>query len=226
MNDFIMDWGRADRIGLPEAIHAASKSPEQVGAVLAEARQKGLAVLVTRLDPAKEAALPVVLRRALDYDPVSRTAILPGQGRPASQTLRIAIVTGGLADMPTAREAARTLHFCGISPELFTDIGVAGLWRLMERIDEIRTFDVVIAVAGMEGALFSVLGGLIAQPMIAVPAPVGEGVAEGGIAALHSALASCTSGIVAVNIGNGFGAAHAAMRMGRLLPARDPRAPA
>lgn len=215
-----MDWQREDRIGLPEAIHAQSKSPEQVSAVLAEGRDKGVAVLVTRLAPQKYAAIDPVLLPDLDYDPLSRTAILAGSRPVSDHRLRVAIVTGGLADMPTAREASRTLAFSGVPCTEFPDIGVAGLWRLMERIDEIRAHDVVIVVAGMEGALFSVVGGLVAAPVIAVPAPVGEGVAEGGKAALTSALASCASGIVAVNIGNGFGAAHAAMRMGRLIPAQ------
>ena len=214
--DFKMDWQRQDRIGLPEAIHAQSKSPEQIAAVLSEASALGVAVLVSRLDPEKYRALGPECVDTLDYDPLSRTAILAGSGAPQALDLDVAIVTGGLADMPTAREAARTLAFSGVAVTEYPDIGVAGLWRLMERIEDIRSHDVVIAVAGMEGAIFSVLGGLIAAPLIAVPAPVGDGVAEGGHAALTSALASCASGILSVNIGNGFGAAHAAMRMAGL----------
>ncbi|MCP1199564.1 nickel pincer cofactor biosynthesis protein LarB [Notoacmeibacter sp. MSK16QG-6] len=214
--EFKMDWERVERIGLPEAVHAQSKTPEQISAVVEEARQKGLALLVTRLEEQKYHCLGQELQTLLDYDPLSRTAILPGAKIEQSLDIRVAIVTGGLADMRTAREATRTLEFSGIFCTEFPDIGVAGLWRLMERLDEIRTFDVVIAVAGMEGAIFSVLGGLISAPLIAVPSPVGDGVAEKGQAALTSALASCASGIVTVNIGNGFGAAHAAMRMGKL----------
>ncbi|MGI3170869.1 nickel pincer cofactor biosynthesis protein LarB [Pseudooceanicola sp. C21-150M6] len=219
-----MDWQRAERIGLPEAIHAEAKSAEQIDAVLTEARRLRVALLITRLGPEKFAQLEEAHRQLLDFDPVSRTAILPGLAAPAHSALSVGIVTGGLADMPTALEAARTLAFSGVSHSVIPDVGVAGLWRLTDRLSEIRRFDVIIAVAGMEGALFSVLGGLVSAPIIAVPAPVGDGVAAGGITALHSALASCSSGLVAVNIGNGFGAAHAAMRMGRLQSA--PAAPA
>ncbi|MPT24476.1 MAG: nickel pincer cofactor biosynthesis protein LarB, partial [Starkeya sp.] len=126
---------------------------------------------------------------------------------------RIAVVAAGTSDLPVAREVVRTLAFNGQGARLVADVGVAGLWRLMERIEEIRACRVVIAVAGMEGALFSVLGGLVAAPVIAVPTSVGYGVAEGGRAALTSALASCAPGVVAVNIDNGFGAACAALKM-------------
>jgi hypothetical protein len=127
------------------------------------------------------------------------------------------VVCAGTSDLPVAREAARTLHFAGYDAPVIADVGVAGLWRLMQRIDEIRSFEVVIAVAGMEGALFSVLAGLVDAPVIAVPTSVGYGVAHGGHAALHSALASCATGIVAVNIDNGFGAAGAALRLLRRM---------
>ena len=112
-----------------------------------------------------------------------------------------------------ALEAARTLAFEGEEATLVVDVGVAGLWRLMERIDEIRRHRVVIAIAGMEGALFSVLAGLVQCPVLAVPRSVGYGVGQGGRTALRAALASCASGLVVVNIDNGFGAAHAALRM-------------
>jgi NCAIR mutase (PurE)-related protein len=112
-----------------------------------------------------------------------------------------------------AREALRTLAFAGETAGLFPDVGVAGLWRLMDRIDEIRSHRVAIAVAGMEGALFSVLAGLVPCAVIAVPTSVGYGVARGGRTALHAALASCSSGVMVMNIDNGFGAAHAAMRI-------------
>jgi NCAIR mutase (PurE)-related protein len=125
----------------------------------------------------------------------------------------VAIVAGGTSDARVAREASRTLAFEGEEATLVVDVGVAGLWRLMERIDEIRRHRVVIAVAGMEGALFSVLGGLVASPVVAVPTSVGYGVGAGGQTALNAALASCASGLTVVNIDNGFGAAHAALRI-------------
>jgi hypothetical protein len=152
------------------------------------------------------------MRGALDYDAGTRTAILGGL--PAARDAgRVAIVCGGTSDLPVAREAERTLAFAGEAATLLADVGVAGLWRLMERLDDIRRHRVVIAVAGMEGALFSVLAGLVPCAVIAVPTSVGYGVAEGGRAALHAALASCASGLAVVNIDNGFGAAHAALRI-------------
>ncbi len=133
---------------------------------------------------------------------------------PATQAAgRVAIVCGGTSDLAVAREAIRTLAFAGESATLLADVGVAGLWRLMERLDDIRRHRVVIAVAGMEGALFSVLAGLVPCAMIAVPTSIGYGVAEGGRTALNAALASCASGLLVVNIDNGFGAAHAALRI-------------
>ena len=125
----------------------------------------------------------------------------------------IGIVCAGTSDLPVAREAQATLAFCGHTAPLIADVGVAGLWRLQDRLPEITRFKIVIAVAGMEGALFSVLAGLVRAPVIAVPTSVGYGVAEGGRAALTSALASCAPGIVTVNIDNGFGAAAAAIKM-------------
>jgi NCAIR mutase (PurE)-related protein len=116
-----------------------------------------------------------------------------------------------------AAEAARTLTFSGVECQSIVDVGVAGLWRLEARLDEIREADIVIAVAGMDAALVSVLGGLVAAPVIAVPTSVGYGVAAGGTAALHSSLASCAQGVTVVNIDNGFGAACAAVRMLSLL---------
>lgn len=209
--DFTFDWGRAARAGLPEAVLCSAKSPAQLAEILAAARARGARLLLTRLEPAAFAALDEAARAGLEYDPLSRTAVLGGAV--ALSEPRVAVVAAGTSDLPVAREAVRTLGFNGHGARLVADVGVAGLWRLMERIEEIRACRVVIAVAGMEGALFSVLGGLVAGPVIAVPTSVGYGVAEGGRAALTSALASCAPGVVAVNIDNGFGAACAALKM-------------
>lgn len=205
----VMDWRRTARIGLPEAVYAPGKTAPQVDAIVAEALALGERLLITGLDADKHAALAA--RDRLDYHPRSRTAILGEIETPAEAA--VAVVTGGLADLPVAEEAIRTLAFSGVKAACIGDVGVAGLWRLLDRIEEIRRFPVVIAVAGMEGALFSVLAGLIAQPIIALPASVGRGVATGGRVALESALASCAPGLVAVNIDNGFGAAQAALRI-------------
>ncbi|HMR30842.1 MAG TPA: nickel pincer cofactor biosynthesis protein LarB [Geminicoccaceae bacterium] len=204
-DDVILDLGRERRIGLPEAIFCERKSAAQLAAIVEAAPAR---LLLTRLSPEQHAALPAVL----DYDPVSRTAFLGDCPEPAGPA-RVAIVTAGSSDLPVAAEAQRSLRFHGLAAERFVDVGVAGLWRLLERRDRLAEFPVVIAVAGMEGALFSVLGGLIGGVLIAVPCATGYGVAAGGHAALTSALASCAPGVVAVNIDNGYGAACAAVRM-------------
>ncbi|WP_142846101.1 nickel pincer cofactor biosynthesis protein LarB [Telmatospirillum sp. J64-1] len=206
-----MDWERVKRTGLPEAVYGEGKSLSQLAAILADAAETGRRLLVTRLTPERFQALPEELKVRLDYDEESRTAIL-GEAVIASHGI-VTIVTAGLADMPVAGEVARTLAFSGVEARCVADVGVAGLWRLMDSLSEIREAEVVIAVAGMEGALFSVLAGLVAAPIIAVPTSVGRGVTEGGHVALHSALGSCAPGLLTVNIDNGFGAAQAALRI-------------
>ncbi|WMS43420.1 nickel pincer cofactor biosynthesis protein LarB [Acuticoccus sp. MNP-M23] len=206
---FTFDWDRTARTGTAEAVLCEGKEPSDIEAICADAA--GRAMFLTRLTPEMLAALAAPLRERLDYEPLSRTAILgtpPAPSGPAA-----AIVAAGTADRGTALEAARTLQFSGRNHKMIIDVGVAGLWRLTARLDEIERAPVVIVVAGMEGAIFSVLAGLIAAPIIAVPTSNGYGVAEGGKAALSSALASCAPGITTVNIDNGFGAACAAIRI-------------
>jgi pyridinium-3,5-biscarboxylic acid mononucleotide synthase len=212
VSEFRLDWQRPQRTGTREAVLCEAKSAVQIDAIAAHAVGLGERLLLTRLGPRKHAKLAPPTREGLDYDPVSRTAIL-GALPPARGAPRVAIVTGGTSDAPVAREAARTLRFEGEDSTTIADVGVAGLWRLMERVDDIRTHRVVIAVAGMEGALFSVLAGLVHCPVLAVPTSTGYGMARGGRTALHSALASCASGLAVLNIDNGFGAAHAALRI-------------
>jgi hypothetical protein len=168
-------------------------------------------LLVTRLSPEAFAALPARLSGILDYDALSQTAILGGIV-PAPEA-SVAVVSAGMADASVAQEACRTLAFAGVGSRQIADVGVAGLWRLMERLEEIRAYPVVVVVAGMEGALFSVLAGLVSAPVVAVPTSTGYGVSRGGELALHCALGSCAPGVVAVNIDNGFGAAQAALRI-------------
>lgn len=219
------DHGRLDRIGMPEAVLCDTKTIEHVRAIAIDlAAAAGGPRLFTRLTHEQFEAIPNDVRARLDVDPLSRTAFLDG-ALPARQG-RVAVVAAGTSDAPVAAEVARTLQFSGVSGELIVDVGVAGLWRLQERLDDIAAADIVIAVAGMDAALVSVLGGLVAQPVIAVPTSVGYGVAAGGSAALNSALASCAQGVTVVNIDNGFGAACAAVRMLSLLdsgPRRDGR---
>ena len=212
MSEFKLDWERAKRTGTTEAVLCEPKSVAQIDAIVAHAIDVHQRLLLTRLGPRKHAKLADSVRAVLDYEASSRTAILGGVPS-AHASGRVAIVVAGTSDVPIAREAARALAFAGEQPTLMFDVGVAGLWRLMERLDEIRRHRVVIAVAGMEGAIFSVLAGLVASPVIAVPTAVGYGVGKGGHTALNAALASCASGLAVVNIDNGFGAAHAALRM-------------
>jgi NCAIR mutase (PurE)-related protein len=216
MNEFLIDWDRERRTGIAEAVLCDGKSAAQIAAIVQAAGDRAL--LLTRLDEARLVALPDPLRRQLDHDPLSRTAFFGVV--PAPVRRGPVVVCAGTSDLPVAQEAARTLHFHGYAAPVIADVGVAGLWRLLQRIDEIRTFDVVIAVAGMEGALFSVLAGLVDAPVVAVPTSIGYGVAAGGRVALHAALASCATGVVAVNIDNGFGAAGAALRLLRRGAAR------
>ena len=143
---------------------------------------------------------------------MSRTAFL-GDAPQIERTGDVAIVAAGTSDMPVVREAWRTLRYYGHEATTIVDVGVAGLWRLTERIDEIRSHPIVIVVAGMEAALASVLGGLVGGAVICVPTSVGYGVAKGGRAALDAILASCSPGLVVCNIDNGYGAACAALRI-------------
>ena len=213
MKAFTLDYERPSRIGFGEAIFCAGKTPAQIDAIVTEASGT-TALLLTRLDPQSHAALTT--RERLDYDPLSRTAYL---GKPAlpSENSPIAIITAGTSDLPAACEALRTLQFNGQAPLMISDVGVAGLWRLLDRLYEIRRFPVLIVAAGMDAALPTVIGGLLPGCVIAVPTSVGYGVATGGQTALNAMLASCAPGIVVVNIDNGYGAACAALRMARLL---------
>ena len=213
MADFKLDLSRRERIGLDEAVFCAGKTSDQIAAIL-QALPPGQGMLLTRLDAEKHAAIPETLRRRLEYEPLSRTAVF-GPPRAARLGPPVAVVMAGTSDLPMGREACRTLAFDGQPHGEFTDIGVAGLWRLLDRIEEIRRAPVVIVAAGMDAALVSVVGGLVAAPVVALPTSVGYGVAEGGSPALMSALASCAPGVVVVNIDNGYGAACAALRICR-----------
>ncbi len=208
--EFVLDEARRDRLGLGEAVFCAGKSPEQIAAIL---EATSVPLLLTRLDPERHSALPAARRDALDYDPVSRTAFHGAPHPLAGTPDEVVVVTAGTSDVPVAREAVRTLRFEGREAALVADVGVAGLWRLLARAEQLRTARVVIVAAGMDAALPSVVGGLVGGLVVAVPTSVGYGVAAGGRAALGAALASCASGVVVVNIDNGYGAACAALRV-------------
>jgi NCAIR mutase (PurE)-related protein len=180
-------------------------------------------MLLTRLDQSKYETLFARQDAQLEYDSLSRTAFL-GQPHQALLTAPVAIVMAGTSDLPAGREAARTLAFAGQPYREYTDVGVAGLWRLLERIEDIQSSPVVIVAAGMDAALVSVVGGLVSSAVIALPTSVGYGVAKGGATALHAALVSCAPGISVVNIDNGYGAACAALRILRAVAA-SPNSP-
>ncbi|MGE0385605.1 MAG: nickel pincer cofactor biosynthesis protein LarB [Gammaproteobacteria bacterium] len=216
----VHDHGRRARIGLPEAVLCEGKDADILCALVADlARTAAEPVLLTRLAPEIHARMDETLRARLDYEPVSRTAFLGGRLAPVGA--RVVVVTAGTADLAPAREAARTLEYLGIEADLIADVGVAGIWRLMQRVEDIQRGEVVIVVAGMDAALVSVVAGLVPQPVIGVPTSVGYGVASGGQTALNAMLASCAQGVMVTNIDNGFGAACAAARvLNRLRAAR------
>jgi NCAIR mutase (PurE)-related protein len=210
--DIRLDFDRRTRMGLDEAILAGSKSLPHLTAILDQAAARDARFLLTRLDPAQFDALPEPHRACIDYDPLSRTAWF-GAPEPLKLLTRVAVVAAGTSDVPVVREVTRTLAWYGEPALEITDVGVAGLWRLMERVDELQRMPVVIAVAGMDAALPTVVGGLLPGFVIGVPTSVGYGVAAGGHTALNAMLASCAAGLVVTNIDNGFGAACAALRV-------------
>jgi NCAIR mutase (PurE)-related protein len=210
------DTGRGERVGLDEAIFCAGKTAGQIEFILREARGRGAGLLLTRLDDARLNALSADTRAALDYDALSRTAFFGAAHTNAStgtREPRVAILSAGTSDVAAAREAQRTLAWYGEAAAEFYDVGVAGLWRLTDRLDEIRRFPVLIVAAGMDAALVSVVGGLVRGCVIGLPTSVGYGVASGGHTALNAMLASCAPGVAVVNIDNGYGAACIALRM-------------
>ena len=206
-----LDLSRSERIGFGEAVLCEPKAIDHLVTVLNRAAEAGHSMLLTQLRPEQYATLPASHRERLDYDASSATAYL-GDPAPVEGAARVAVVTGGTSDVPVAREAVRTLRFHGRAALEIHDIGVAGLWRLQERIPDLSPMQVVIAVAGMDAALPTVLAGLVPALVIAVPTSVGYGVADGGRPALASVLASCAPGLAVVNIDNGYGAACAALR--------------
>jgi pyridinium-3,5-biscarboxylic acid mononucleotide synthase len=210
--DVMLDFAREVRTGLNEAIFCAGKTVGHLEEILKQVGTRNEHVLLTRLSAEQHTALPEAQRKRLDYCPISRTAYFNGAHEAVGQT-SVAVVAAGTSDVAVAREAARTLRYYGEPAAEITDVGVAGLWRLLERIEEIRRMKVVIAVAGMDAALPTVIGGLVAAPVIGVPTSVGYGVAEGGSTALHAMLASCAPGLLVTNIDNGYGAACAALRI-------------
>ncbi len=206
-----LDGEREARLGFPEVVYAQHKSVAQLSAILELYRAQRKNMLVTRLQADKAAPL---LDAAPDarYHPEARTlTLLFKEPKPVPGT--VGVVCAGTSDLPVVAETEETLAFLGVTSRRFADVGVAGIQRLFAVLPELKHCDVLICAAGFEGALASVLGGLVSQPLIAVPTSVGYGVAEGGHAALHAMLASCANGLTVTNIDNGYGAALAAFRI-------------
>lgn len=219
LGDFArLDIHRGLRQGMPETVLCDSKTPEQSAAILARLWQHHDRVLGTRVPPEMAAFIQAQLPEAR-YDVTSRLIMLERTARvPLPDDAPYAmVVCGGTSDLPVAEEAAQTLEFLGQRVERAYDVGVAGLHRLLGELDRLLAADVVIAVAGMEGALASVVAGLVASPVIAVPTSVGYGANFHGLAPLLTMLNSCASGVAVVNIDNGYGAAvfaHFVLRRG------------
>lgn len=207
-----LDFARQKRLGFDEAIFCAQKSVAQIDEILGIAQQNNISLLLTRLSMVTWEGLETDWGSKFDYDPVSQTGYFQFSGH-SNLDKKVAIVTAGTSDVPTAKEAMRTLYYYGVGSHEIYDVGVAGLWRLIDRIEDINAYPIVIAVAGMDAALPSVLGGLFGGLMIAVPTSTGYGVAEGGHTALNAALVSCAPGVLVCNIDNGYGAACAALRV-------------
>lgn len=203
-----VDLHRRIRKGMPEVIYGAGKTPEQITGIIGSMLRSGQdQILITRLSP--ESAAQVEKSFPIRYSPAARLARLGDDPAP-NGIGTIVVATGGTSDIPVAEEAALTAEFFGNRVTRLYDVGVAGLHRLLSHTDEIMRASVIIAVAGMEGALASVVGGLADCPVIAVPTSVGYGASFGGLSALLSMLNSCASGVSVVNIDNGFGAGYLA----------------
>ena len=206
-----LDHHRALRTGFPEVVFGQSKTPEQVVQIVNRLRQTSDRVLVTRVTP--EMAQEVVPQvEGLVYHPLPRVLVLDlAPDRPKKPGILVA--TAGTADVPVAEEAAITADLMGNEVDRVYDVGVAGIHRLLNQVDRLRRARVIVVAAGMDGALPSVIGGLVSVPVIAVPTSVGYGASFGGIAALLTMLNSCATGVAVVNIDNGFGAGTLASRI-------------
>lgn len=208
-----IDTSRKLRQGSAEVIYGEGKSAEQIAGIIKIMDEE--AILVTRVDKEKAQNLKRMIgNKKYSYDEVSHTFIA-GKVPDKKNDGKIAVITGGTSDMPVAEEAALTAEFFGNEVIRIYDVGVAGLHRLLDKIDDIMSANVIIAIAGMEGALASVVGGLVDVPVIAVPTSVGYGANFEGLSALLSMLNSCASGVSVVNIDNGFGAGFLANRINK-----------
>jgi NCAIR mutase (PurE)-related protein len=210
-----LDLQRASRTGFPEVIYCAGKTVEQALAIYTRMFGAGVPAFGTRAAPELAAKVRDAFPQAV-YDELGGTLSLGSIHTPETRTGLVAVACAGTSDLPVAREAARTAEFFGSNVLEIADIGVAGIHRLFDRLDELRKARVVVAVAGMEGALASVIAGLVPVPVIACPTSVGYGASFGGLSALLGMLTACAPGISVVNIDSGFGAGYQANLINRL----------
>ncbi|PFG05065.1 nickel pincer cofactor biosynthesis protein LarB [Bacillus sp. es.034] len=210
-----VDDEREFRQGFPEVIFGAGKTPEQINGIFNHLVHKGNTVLATRVNPlaAKEVCEQI---EGVIYESVGKTLLYKSEGYDVVNDKKIGVICAGTSDIPVAREAEITIEAMGHQYTTFYDIGVAGIHRLFAQLEEIRKCDVLIVVAGMEGALPSVVGGLVSAPIVAVPTSIGYGTHLNGITSLLSMLNTCASGVTVVNIDNGFGAGYSASLMLRV----------
>ena len=201
-----IDHHRALRLGLPEVIYAAGKTPAQVAEIFARMAGAGGSVLATRADADAYAAVKLRVPEAVYHEQARIIGLRQGEG--AEKAGPVAVVCAGTSDLPVAEEAAITAEYLGLEVSRIWDVGVAGLHRILAAREGLTVARAVIVCAGMEGALPSVVGGLVAAPVIAVPTSIGYGAAFGGVAALLGMLNSCSPNVCVVNIDNGFGAAY------------------
>lgn len=206
-----LDLDRARRRGYPEAIYCEGKTTEQVAAIASGLQDVDQATLFTRIKPEQAAAVLEVLDDAF-YDPGARFLAYPAQA-PESSGVSVLVLCAGTSDLPVAQEAMYTAQYLGRSVSLIADVGVAGIHRLLSYEQELQEAGVIIIAAGMDGALPSVVGGLVSCPIVAVPTSVGYGAGSGGIAPLLTMLNSCAPGVGVVNIDNGYGAGHLAAQI-------------
>ena len=210
--DIRFDFQRRERLGFIEAIWGQDKSIDQLKRVTENVLSKNEVVFITRINSEKAINLLDLYDEARFYEEAK--CLIIGENLNKLKTKKkVAIISGGSSDLTVTLEAKLALDIYGVNCKSFIDVGVAGLHRLMSQLEEINKYDVLIVCAGMEGALATVVGGLLAQPIIAVPVSVGYGVSKDGETALNSMLSSCSPGIAVMNIDNGYGAAMAALRI-------------
>jgi NCAIR mutase (PurE)-related protein len=210
-----LDLRRARRTGFPEVIYCAGKTVEQAVEIYRVMRDKGVPAFGTRAGTGLAERVRALFSEAV-YDETARTLAVGSLHTEKTRTGLVAVVCAGTSDLPVAREAARTAEFFGSNVVEIADIGIAGIHRLFDRLDELKKARVIVAVAGMEGALASVIAGLVSAPVIACPTSVGYGASFGGLSALLGMLTACAPGISVVNIDSGFGAGYQANLINRL----------